>query len=452
VSAYSETQRQAVHVAMAGFALTLRYLTWPQAAVLAAAAIAFNAFVLARVAPGIMRTTDVRGVRRAPRPAAARGTRSWGVLFYPIAVFVLVLVFRERLDIVAAAWGVMAFGDGFATLVGTTAPGPRLPWNPQKSWNGLFAFIAAGSLGSVALCVWVAPSINPVPPPLYVVIVPAIATVVAAFVETMPIDLDDNLSVPAAAGSVLWIGTQIDQAPVEWLDVLGGVLVSAPIAVAAWWSRAVTRGGALAGFACAVAIYIGTYLAGIAVLGVALALTIVSSRLGRRRKEALGIAEERGGRRGTGNILANCAVGAAGAALAAFSSDWSGEAGALMMVTGIAAGASDTVASEIGKPFGGTPRAFPSFRAAAAGTPGAVTVIGTLAGVVAAAVIALPAVVMWLLPLERIPIVVAACTAGAFVESALATRFEKGGVLDNHTLNLLNTASAAALAVWWTSL
>jgi uncharacterized protein (TIGR00297 family) len=196
-------------------------------------------------------------------------------------------------------------------------------------------------------------------------------------------------------------------------------------------------------------IYLGAYLAGIVVLGVALAFTLVSSRLGRRRKEALGIAEERAGRRGVGNILANCLVGTIGAALAAFSTSWSGEAGAVMLVTGIAAGASDTVASEIGKAFGGTPRAFPTFRAAPPGTPGAVSIVGTLAGIVGAALITLPAVSMWLLPVDRLAVVVAACTAGGFIESALATRFEAAGVLDNHALNLLNTASAAALAIWW---
>ena len=43
-----------------------------------------------------------------------------GILLYPLAVLGLVLVFPYRLDIVAAAWGIMAAGDGFATLVGTT--------------------------------------------------------------------------------------------------------------------------------------------------------------------------------------------------------------------------------------------------------------------------------------------------------------------------------------------
>jgi uncharacterized protein (TIGR00297 family) len=423
---------------MAAFALLLRYLTWPQAAALAAIALAFNAFVLPSVAPRILRKTDVRGPRA-------------GVLFYPASVLMLVLVFRERLDIVAAAWGVLAFGDGFATLVGTQAAGPRLSWNRDKSWYGLFAFIAAGSLGSVALALWVAPSLEPVPPTPFLIAGPIAATIIAALVETLPAGIDDNVTVPAAAGAVLWVSAQIDRGIDEWMDIVGGIVVSAPIALLAWRMRTVSVAGAIAGFVCAVVIYVGEYLAGIAVLGTALVLTIVSSRIGRQRKEALSIAEEHGGQRGAGNILANCLVGTVGALLSAFSTSWSGDAGAILFVMGIAAGASDTVASEIGKAFGGTPRSFPWFRPVPAGTPGAVSVAGTLAGLLAAAVITLPAVAMWTLRSEHLAVVVLACTAGAFVESALATRFEAGGVLDNNTLNLLNTASAAGLAVWWLS-
>jgi uncharacterized membrane protein len=84
-----------------------------------------------------------------------------------------------------------------------------------------------------------------------------------------------------------------------------------------------------------------------------------------------------------------------------------------------------------------------------AGTPGAVSIAGTAAGVIAAALIALPAALFWLLPPDRVALVVVACTGGAFIESALATRFEDIGVLDNNTLNVLNTASAAMIAVWW---
>jgi uncharacterized protein (TIGR00297 family) len=233
------------------------------------------------------------------------------------------------------------------------------------------------------------------------------------------------------------------------VDLVGGVLVSAPMALLAWRLRAVTFGGGGAGFLCALAIYLGAYLAGVAVLGAALLLTILSSRLGRAQKAALGIAEERSGQRGARNVLANCLVAALGGLLSAFSTAGSSETGAMIIVTGLAAGASDTVASEVGKAYGKQPRAFPTLRVVAPGTPGAVSIAGTAAGMMAAAMIAWPAVILWLLPPDRIPLIVVACTIGSLIESALATRFESTGGLGNHTLNLLNTASAAAVAVWW---
>jgi uncharacterized protein (TIGR00297 family) len=438
VTAFSETHRQFVHVSMAALALLLRYLTWPQAAALAAGALAFNAFALASLAPGIVRSAGVRKVGA-------------GILFYPLSVLALVCAFRDRLDLVAGAWGVMAFGDGFATLVGSSTKGRPLPWNPHKSWDGLAAFLIAGSIGAIALMMWVAPAMTAPPSHEFLLFAPLAATIVAALVETLPIGLDDNLLVPAAAGITLWFASQIDRPLPDWIDLAGALMASVPVALLVWRTRTVTLGGAAAGVICAVLIYIGTYLAGIVVLGIALFLTTITSRLGRARKLRLGVEEDREGRRGAANIAANCAVGALGGALAAFSSDWDGEAGAVMVVTAIAAGASDTVASEIGTAFGGQPRAFPSLRAVPPGTPGAVSVVGTLAGVAAAALIALPAVGMWLLPNDRLALVVAACMAGAFVESALATRFERADGLDNHTLNLINTGCAAAVAVWWAS-
>ena len=37
-----------------------------------------------------------------------------GILLYPLSVLLLILVFHARLDIVAAAWGILACGDGAA--------------------------------------------------------------------------------------------------------------------------------------------------------------------------------------------------------------------------------------------------------------------------------------------------------------------------------------------------
>ena len=443
MTAYSETRRQIVHIAMAAFALLLPYLTWPQAAGLAGVALVFNAIALGRVAPAIMRPTDKRGFRA-------------GVLYYPFSILVLILIFRGHLQFVAAAWGVMAFGDGFATLVGKLFGGPRLPWNREKTWSGLVGFMVFGAIGAVALSIWfwmIAPLpaiIGSTPSWNFKLWAPIAAAIVAGLVETLPIKLDDNISVPATAGAVMWFLYQINRTgPFDTLamDLATGLMISIPIALLALKVGNLTIGAAITGVGFATIIYAGFYLGGLVVLAIALALTIASSRINRSRaphREA-----PRGERRGVGNIMANCLVGTLGALLEVFSFNWGSELAAVWFVAGIVAGASDTVASEIGKMWGGTPRSFPTWRPAPSGTPGAISFVGTVAGVAAAAIMTGAAVAMWLIPARLVAPIVAACTAGAFAESALSTRFEADGVLDNNTLNVLNTAIAAGLAVWW---
>lgn len=437
---YSESGRQLVHIAAVLAAGALRYLDWTQAAAMALAACAFNILVLPRVAPQILRASDRAG---------------WsGVHFYPIAVLALILVFRSRLDIVAAAWAIMAAGDGAATLAGKRWPSRRLPWNAEKTWAGLTAFIVAGIPAAVIAGGWVGLGVGDQPEravPLWLIAVAA--TVVAALVETIPIRLDDNLSVPAAAGATFGLAMQVEaQAlaaswPLIEQRLPNAIVINVILSAAVVLARAITLTGAVVGTLLGVAIYTGSGGAGFTLLAASFALAVSSSQVGRSRKIALGIAEERGGRRGAGNALANCLVGAIGAALMAAQHD--DRLGALILVTGLTAGASDTVASEIGKAFGGTPRAVPTFRSVSPGTPGGVTIVGTIAGIVAAAAMALLATTLGVQGFEArmIASVVIGATVGAFAESALASGFEARGVLNNDVLNLLNTSVASAAAI-----
>ncbi|MGH9384579.1 MAG: DUF92 domain-containing protein [Vicinamibacterales bacterium] len=439
MSAYSESRRQLVHISMVGFAALLRYVTWPQAAMLASSALAFNLFLLPRVAPGILRPTDAGGHRA-------------GVIFYPLSVLILVLVFRSRLDIVAAAWAVMAFGDGTATLAGTWLRGPRLPWNRDKTWSGLVGFVVAGSVGAVAMSLWVAPAIAPVPSPIITFWAPIAATIAAALVETIPVKLDDNLSVPFAAGLVLALASTVSSDALAFARPMlaerlhWALGINVVMAAGAQLAGSITWGAAVSGAVIGIVIYLGAGLSGWSLLLLSFGCAVISSRLGLNRKIARGISEGREGRRGPGNAIANCVVGAIGGWLMIV--EPSDIRGALVLASGLIAGASDTVASEIGKAFGGRPRAFPSFLEVQHGTPGGVSMIGTLAGLVAAVVMSLYAGAS--LPgggALVLPIVVGA-TAGAFAESALAGRFEPEGVLNNDLLNFLNTAIAAGVAVW----
>src|SRR6186997_987036 len=118
---HDERARKLVHIGFGLCALTLRYLSWPQAALVAAAALFFNVLVLQRLAGHLFRPRE-----------HSRGADA-GIILYPAAVLALVLVFRERLDIVAGAWAILAFGDGVATIAGRGRAGLPIPWNPRKS-------------------------------------------------------------------------------------------------------------------------------------------------------------------------------------------------------------------------------------------------------------------------------------------------------------------------------
>jgi uncharacterized protein (TIGR00297 family) len=437
---FSEERRQIVHIAMGGFALLLRMLTWWQAAVMAAAACAFNALLLPRLGgQALYRPSDI-----------ARGFPI-GILLYPIVVLGLILVFRTRLDLAAAAWGILAAGDGAATLVGRNVRSPRIPWNHEKTVAGTIAFILCGGVAAVFLEIWTAAAMNPMPRWPFLIGAPLAAVVVAALVETSPIRLDDNVTVAGAAALVLWALSLIREdavraaLPLVQDRLVGALIINGVFAAAGWRFRTVSTAGALTGAALGIAIYLAAGPGAWLLLFASFLMAVLSSRLGWQRKSLLGIAEDRGGKRGPGNAIANCVVGAGCAVLAALTPH--GELALVGMVAALAAGGSDTVASEIGKAWGHRTFSVTTFATVRPGTSGAMSLEGTAAGLAAAIALAGFALVVGLIQPALVWPVVAAATVGSFVESLLGATLEGAGILDNHTLNFLNTLVASAAAV-----
>jgi uncharacterized protein (TIGR00297 family) len=462
---HSENARQWVHIGSGLFALLLRVLTGWQATAMAAGALVFNLLLLPRL-----------GGRRLYRPVDEVRGFPLGILLYPFSVLLLTLAFSSRLDIVAAAWGILAFGDGAATLVGrrtqektaehaknaerkllsagsaiSAVSSGRLPWNRDKTVAGTLAFVVCGSAAGVALAWWVRPAVTPMPPLTLTIAAPLAAAILAAFVETIPVRLDDNISVPATAGSVLWIASLMTTASVaDTRDVMVAALPWAlGVNVITGWlgyrAGTVSRSGALAGVLVGAIVYVGGGLGAWVLLLVTFLAASVASRFGLARKERLGIAEERGGTRGAGNAIANCGV-AAMAAIAAVTTPHA-SASLVALVAALTAGGSDTVASEIGKAWGRSTFLVTTVSRVKPGTPGAMSLEGTAAGLVAAFALAATGAALGLIPSSAILAVVAGATAGALVESTLGATLEGPGILNNDMLNFINTAVAAALSV-----
>ena len=253
------------------------------------------------------------------------------------------------------------------------------------------------------------------------------------------------------AATVVAIASVADRTAVEIMApgvgrIAPAVLVNAGAATVAWLEDAVTRSGALVGGAIGTTIYLGAGWEGWLMLGATFVAAVIASNIGRTRKHALGLAQEQEGRRDGCHVVANCGVAGA-AALVAMTSLYQAAAW-LALVAALTAAGADTVASEVGKARGGRTFLIVGLRPVPAGTPGAISLQGSVANVGAAIVLAAFGAALGLIALRAVPLVAVAAVAGASIESVLAATLERAGILNTHHLNFITTASAAILAIY----
>lgn len=186
-------------------------------------------------------------------------------------------------------------------------------------------------------------------------------------------------------------------------------------------------------------------------------LTFSATRLGKQEKELRGLAEDSTGRHAS-QVVAN--LGAAGLVVIAaylrmfdiFSASGdphglSAYAGPAMVLAVFAEATADTVASEIGQAFGGRPILLTSLRTVEPGTDGAVSMLGTVAGILAAAIVVLSGVWSMHLGLRQSLAATTGGVAGLFFDSLLGATVERRGWLGNDLVNFSSTLFAASVAL-----
>jgi len=426
-----EVYRKLLHMTMGLFALTLRWLTPWQAALCALAALLHNLYLF-----------PFYGYKKLLRPEEkARGYS--GMIGYPAVVLVLILLgmkpfhnmgigfspwepeqYQANLAVVAAAWAILAFGDASAALGGIFLGGPTLPWNRKKRWVGWLIFtLVGGCIGTgwyhlvVPHSYWNFSALSFWVPFL-------LAAGIAGLIESMPGQLDDNLTVPLAAWLVIEFWTYREWCffslwPADWREsgflawglvalallvglaasivyrrgdrLSGLLLVSGTMALLSMlveWPWVVAQGlnsllGLTAwrlrlvdGRSCALGIFFGAVvLVGAGPWGyVFLLLFYLLSQgitfFGKRRKKDRGIEESEHGGRGISSVFSKGLVPAFFALTSPIS-----------LVTTLAFYAADTVSSEVGKASrSNTAYLLGARKKVPAGTPGAVSWLGTIAG------------------------------------------------------------------------
>lgn len=175
--------------------------------------------------------------------------------------------------------------------------------------------------------------------------------------------------------------------------------------------------------------------------------------VGKAQKEALGIAEARSGARGPGNVWGSalvgalCALGILGLVLTRQS-----QMAILLLQLGFVASfctkLSDTCGTEIGKAYGQRTFLITTLKPVPRGTEGAVSLEGTLAGVVGSLAIAVCAwLVGWISPVGILICVIAAFVATTIESLIGATIEDKLPFLTHDVVNILNTLIGAIVAI-----
>jgi uncharacterized protein (TIGR00297 family) len=432
----SETLRKLIHIGFGLFAFSLRWLTTTEAAVVAIAAFLFNWLLFPHF-----------GSKRISRSIHGYDA---GMLLYPLAVLVLIVAFPRQPAIAGVAWIVLAFGDGGATLAGRIGAGPRLPWNRDKSLLGMAGFVVF----AFPMALLIGGFLEAQSGLFTLAALIAIVVAVAAVVETLPLGVNDNVTVPAAAALTMLFVSRFEQFPAaaEGQSLAFWLTLNVVLAIAGYLARAVNLSGMAGGALLGAAIVVWGGWPLYAALLLFFAVGSGATKLGFAAKAARRLAQEEGGRRGFSHAAANGGVATVAALLmAAEAYDpailW------IVVVAALATAAADTTASEIGQLFGRRTYLPLTLRRVEPGIEGAVSLEGTAAGAVAALIVAAGAVAAraaaggGAFDIRLVAIIAAAAVLGSYAESLVGsanrTRREP---LPNGMLNFANTLFGALIA------
>lgn len=171
-----------------------------------------------------------------------------------------------------------------------------------------------------------------------------------------------------------------------------------------------------------------------------LLMSLLATRYSKKYKRSLGQFE---GRRTSKNVISNGVVACFMAAFGGYYLPFVGG-----FIGAIATATADTLGSEIGV-LDQHPRLITTLQKVDPGTNGAVSVLGTVAGIIGAAIIGIAAYFLGIVPspLSAITVSIISGTVGCFMDSILGAVFENHGMMTNEHVNLTATIVGAIVGI-----
>lgn len=243
----------------------------------------------------------------------------------------------------------------------------------------------------------------------------------------------------------------MDMTP-EPVRIVLAIAINALAALATYQTRNISKSGAIGGFIIGALIYYLTDWRGYLILVTFFILGTLVTKLKYQEKASKGIAQEDKGRRSAKHAIANCSTSLILALIAFILYRLGNTSTADILMIGFTAAfataLSDTASSEIGQAYGKTTILLTNFRRVEPGTEGAVSIEGTIAGILGSIIIALVAFACgissgW----TGVLAIIVAAFIGNTIESIIGSTIEKISFITNEITNFLNTVIGASAAM-----
>lgn len=228
-------------------------------------------------------------------------------------------------------------------------------------------------------------------------------------------------------------------------DILLGLCVVVIFVALSYWSKKIDGLGAIGGGVIAFSIFLGGGFPLLFLLFVFFVLGSAASAWKIVEKTTLGFAEKNKGKRTIINAVSNGGVAACCGVLA-FSFPSHQLLFSVMSAASLAAATSDTLSSELGNLYGSHYMNILSLKKSKRGLDGVISLEGTVIGLLGSLFMGGCYAIGHAANLYLIVVIVLTGFAGNLVDSVLGASIQRKGWVSNHTVNLLNTISAALLA------
>lgn len=412
--------RKIIHILMGLFILALKILNQWQAALCAILAFVFNLFILPRLLSSIFREK-----------------KDLGILFYPLSVLALIFLYPKNDFIVGAAWALMAFGDGTATIFGKIFPIEKLPYNENKSYGGFFSFFLFGSFSAFLLTHYFNFKIS-----IFTII---FVTFITAFIESLKIPLVDNIAVPLFSSFLFYILIPIKSFVLPDIkNLFFSFFIVFIFAFSVYLLKIIKFSAFLAGLLFGTLIFYFSSLFGF--LSIVLFFTIgtILTFLGFEKKRQLNIEEKDFGKRGWENVVANLIFPLFLSTL--FPSLQNSDLIKVLFLSAVSTALSDTAGTEFGKVFGKIVYNPINFKKVKIGEGGGISIPGIFASLFFPALMNL---ILLFLSFINLKILIV-CTISAFLGALSESYLKRLGNFQHSISNFFNTiiGSAFGTLIW----